>query len=50
MKVQFSEEEVKAIMLEYVRTLIPNQPFNAVEPGYIPTIAVTFKEQQNAAQ
>lgn len=49
MKVHFSADEVKAILLEYVRGLIPSQQFNAVEASYIPEITVTFKQEQNNA-
>ena len=49
MKVQFSADEVKAILLAHVRGLIPSQSFNAVEASYIPEITVTFKQEQNNA-
>ena len=50
MKVQFSADEVKAILLEYIHALMPTKPFNTVEASYIPEITITFKEQNDAAQ
>ena len=54
MKVQFSSDEVKEIVLAYVQQMMPNRQFNSVDSDSyrpIPDVTVYFKEEeQNAAQ